>query len=299
MTGSQGVGLNRAGRGVLSGILNGIEEMTEQYVSDGEYAGYFQRLSGLRHRIADQLPLASGMRVLDVATGSGYFALEVAERHRGTHIVGIDVTAMGVAKARENARRRGLADRVQFVQMDASRMAFKPGSFDAAVNFLGLEDIHMTRGRDGLKRTFLEVSRVVHPGGGFSFVAMPPEEMDTQAQRLEVALYSYICDATWLSADEYEQMLDKGKFLLVRKKEFFAGKKLTKEQAREEIKFACENVPQTYGVQTPSFENIWRKYGKGIEKHGLGHYSKVVLFYARRVVAGHEPLLHLRAQSVS
>lgn len=260
--------------------------MSEHYVSDGEYPAYFEKLDGLRRRIADHLPLASGMRVLDLATGSGYFALAVAERHRGIHMVGIDVAQMGVAKAREKARCRGFAGGMKIVQMDASRMAFGNRRFDAVVNFLGLEDIHMTSGRDGVQRTFLEVSRVVKAGGSFCFVAMPPEEMESEPQRLEVALYSYICDATWLSAREYEQMLNAGSFLLVRKKKFYTGKKLTAEQAKEEIQFACENVPEIYGIPTPSFENIWRKFGKGIEHYGLGHYSNVMLFSAQKSMGG-------------
>jgi ubiquinone/menaquinone biosynthesis C-methylase UbiE len=260
--------------------------MTESYVSDGEYQDYFQKLDGLRQRVAGDLPLASGMWVLDLATGSGYFALALVERHRGMHLVGIDVVGDGLRRARENMRRRGLSHGVKMVQMDASRMAFGEGRFDAVVNFLGLEDIHMTSGREGVQRTFLEASRVVKPGGSFCFVAMPPDEMETQAQGLEVALYSYICGATWLSVDEYEHMLNAGKLLLMGKKKYCTGKKLTPEQAKTEIKFACGQVPKIYGIQTPSFEDTWRKFGKDIERYGLGHYSRVVSFCARKVVDG-------------
>jgi hypothetical protein len=30
------------------------------------------------------------------------------------------------------------------------------------------------------------------------------------------------------------------------------------------------------------FQDVWKRYGKEIEKHGLGHCSKVVAFIARK-----------------
>lgn len=112
---------------------------------------------------------------------------------------------------------------------------------------------------------------------------MPPEELETEAQRIEVALFSYICDATWLSTRKYEEMLEKAKFRLERKKSYCTGKKLTSEQAKAEIKYACKWVPKIYGIKTPSFEDIWERFGPDIGRHGLGHYSKVVLMLAKKI----------------
>jgi hypothetical protein len=68
---------------------------------------------------------------------------------------------------------------------------------------------------------------------------------------------------------------------LVGKRPYCAGTKLTPEQAKTESKFACEFAPKIYGVKAASFEEVWNRYGMRIEKHGLGHYSKVVLMIAR------------------
>jgi len=260
--------------------------VTEEYVTDPEYRTYYPKLEGLRLRIAKDLPIKPGMRILDVATGSGFFAMEVARREGSLRITGIDIAASDIRNSKKNLKREGLADRVEVLQMDATKMSFPAGEFDMAVNFTGLEDIHMTRGKAGVEQTFHQVARVIKPEGTFCFVVMPPDEMESEAQRIEVALFSYICNATWLTGKEYESMLEKAGFILVRKKQYYTGKKLTAEQAKAEIKFAIETDPKIYGVATQPFEKVWAKFGRQIEEHGLGHYSKVVLMIAEKSKPG-------------
>jgi hypothetical protein len=177
----------------------------------------------------------------------------------------------------------GLEDRVKVVKMDVTKMSFNGEEFDMAINFAGLEDIHMTRGKGGVEKTFQEVARVLKPNSFFCFGVMPPEEMETEAQKIEVALFSHICDATWLSATEYERMAEKAGLMLLRKETYCTGKRLTAEQAKAEIKFACKNDPKIYGITTPSFEEVWAKFGEQIEENGLGHYSKVVMMTALKL----------------
>jgi ubiquinone/menaquinone biosynthesis C-methylase UbiE len=258
-------------------------EIMEQYVTNPEYQTYFEDLNGLRGRIAEDLPIKTGMRIVDVATGEAFFALEVARRDSTLKVTGIEITKSGIRDSRNNIRRAGLDDRVKVVEMDATGMNFGAEEFDVAVNFTGLEDIHMTRGRVGVEKTFHEVARVLKPNGFFCFVVMPPEEMETEAQRIEVALFSYMCDATWLSAAEYERMLENAEFMLVKKETYHSGKKLTAEQAKAEIKYVCKNDPKIYGIATRPYEEVWAKFGRQIEENGLGHYSKVVLMIALKV----------------
>jgi ubiquinone/menaquinone biosynthesis C-methylase UbiE len=259
------------------------EKMIEQYITNSEYQTYFQKLSGLRPRIARDLPIRPGMRILDVATGEAFFAIEVAKRDDSLRVTGVEITQSGIRDSKKNIRKEGLSDRVEVVKMDATRMSFESEEFDMAVNFTGLEDIHMTRGKAGVLQTFHQVSRVLKPESFFCFVVMPPEEMETEAQKIEVTLFSYICDATWLSAKEYERCLSEAGFRLIRKEQYYTGKKLTPEQAEAEIKFACKNDPKIYGIATPSFEEVWVNFGHRIEESGLGHYSKVVLMIAQKI----------------
>lgn len=256
--------------------------MIEKYLSDAEYSTYFPKLNNLRLKIVNDLPIEPDMRILDLATGYGYFSIELAKRENDIKIVGIDISQGDVNIAKTNVIREGFADRVKIIKMDATKMSFDNESFDMVANFLGLEDIHMTRGRRGIQQTFTEANRILKSGGYFCFTVMPPEEMETDAQKTEVALFSYICGATWLSIKEYENILIGTGFRLIRKEKYYTGKKLTSEQAKIEIKFACSNAPKIYEIKTQSFEKVWEKFGKRIEKHGLGHYSKTILFITEK-----------------
>jgi len=255
--------------------------MEEKPVAAREYPNYFAELAGIRARIAADLPLRAGMSILDLACGYGYFTVEVARRVPGGKVRAIDIQAGDVECARENAARSGLADRIDATVMDATSMSLRDGEFDMVVNFAGLEDIHMTRGRSGVQQAFREVRRVLKPGGLFCFAAMPPEAMETEAQRLEVAVFSYACQATWLSADDYLQMLDEVGCEFAGRTDYYTGRKLAADQAQQEIRFACERVPGLYGVATRAFDDVWRKFGRAIAREGLGHYSKMVLFRVR------------------
>ena len=256
--------------------------MVEHYLSDKEYKDYFSKFNNVRYKIIKDLPIKRGMHILDLATGYGFFAIEIAKRHKTITISGIDISKDGVLKARKNIKEQGLSKRVKIFEMDTTHINFPNGHFDMVVNFLGLEDIHMTRRKKGVRKTFVEVNRVLKPGGYFCFAIMPPNAMETQAQKIEVALYSYICNATWLLFNEYKTMIKNTKFKFVSKNVYYTHKKLTPKQAKTEIRFACKNVPKIYGIKTPSFNDVWSRFGEDIEKNGLGQCSKVMLIKAQK-----------------
>ncbi len=249
--------------------------MGEAFVSDEEYPTYFVTLEGMREAVAAELgPLAG--EVLDVATGSAYFAMALAGKHPDIHVTAIDIH--GLETARENVDERRLTDRITLREMDATSLEFEDGIFDHVVNFLGLEDIHMTRGREGVEKAFTEAHRVLKPGGSFCFVAMPSDEAETQAQRNEVEVFSWICDATWLTGAEYMGLVSDSGVAFEYSKVFRTGRKLTVEQAKEEIGYACENVPAIYGRPARGFDEAWERFGDSIMVHGMGHYSRLELF---------------------
>jgi len=256
--------------------------MIEEYMSDLEYRTHFEKLRGLRSRIAGDLPIKPGIRILDVATGEGYFAIEAAKFDRSLQIVGVDISQKAIRDARKNIKKENFQDRIEIVEMDASKMCFNREEFDMAVNFTGLDEVHMTRGSKGVQKTFLEVNKVLKPWTCFCFVVMPPEEMETDAQRLEVALFDYVCGARYLSSKEYEVVVRKAKFKLIGKKSYYTGMKFTSQQAKCEIRYSIKTAPRILGGKTPCFEEVWARFGQGIEKDGLGCYSKVVLMIAQK-----------------
>lgn len=106
-----------------------------------------------RARLVARLGEPSGLRVLDVACGTGDLAFELSAA--GAHVVGLDFTHEMLVIARGKDR----AARVPFLNGDALALPFEAGSFDAATIAFGLRNL-ADRGR-GLS----ELARVVRPGG--------------------------------------------------------------------------------------------------------------------------------------
>lgn len=117
--------------------------------------------AGLHHRwrtrAVDLAGVGAGSRVLDVATGTGDLAIELARRvSPGGRVVGSDFSEGMLSRARvKGARVAGLS----FEWGDALRLPYDDGSFDAATVGFGARNFSDLQ--DGLA----EMARVVRPGG--------------------------------------------------------------------------------------------------------------------------------------
>ncbi len=80
-------------------------------------------------------PTAEPRLVVDVGTGTGAIALALAQEYKGPlTILATDVSEAALALAKENARRTGLADKVQFVVMDGLDEFDEPECLDVLVS---------------------------------------------------------------------------------------------------------------------------------------------------------------------
>ncbi len=103
-----------------------------------------------------------GGRVLDVGTGPGFVALELAARLGDeVRVVGLDLSEAMLAVAAENARLRGLDNLVTWRLGDAKAMPFGDNEFDFVVSSGSLH--HW----ENPLAVMSEVDRVLKPGGRF------------------------------------------------------------------------------------------------------------------------------------
>ena len=86
------------------------------------------------------LPLAPRLTALDVGCGTGFPAIELAERlGPAATVQGIDPWAVALDRARHKAGIRGVAN-VTFVRADGAAMPFADRSFDLIVSNLGVNN---------------------------------------------------------------------------------------------------------------------------------------------------------------
>jgi demethylmenaquinone methyltransferase / 2-methoxy-6-polyprenyl-1,4-benzoquinol methylase len=129
-------------------------------------AGFYDLMNsvmtaGLHHRwrsrAADLADVRPGDRVLDVATGTGDLALELARRVApGGEVVGSDFSEGMLTRAREKAAGR---QGVRFEHGDALALPYADDEFQAATVGFG------ARNFGDLQAGIREMARVVRPGG--------------------------------------------------------------------------------------------------------------------------------------
>jgi SAM-dependent methyltransferase len=112
--------------------------------------------------LLDAVETEPGVKLLDVACGTGYVSALAAAR--GADVVGIDFASSMVDEARK------LHPHVEFREGDAEALPFADDSFDAVVCSFGI--LHFARPEQAIAETH----RVLRTGGRFAFTAWSPPE---------------------------------------------------------------------------------------------------------------------------
>jgi demethylmenaquinone methyltransferase/2-methoxy-6-polyprenyl-1,4-benzoquinol methylase len=112
-----------------------------------------------RRRTVKALMLGEKPRVLDVATGTGDLAIEIARACPGAKVIGVDPSRGMLDLARKKVSRRQLDDRVTLVEGDAQALPFANCEIDAAAMAFGIRNV------PDRPAALRELARVVRPGG--------------------------------------------------------------------------------------------------------------------------------------
>jgi ubiquinone/menaquinone biosynthesis C-methylase UbiE len=135
--------------------------MAELQFRDAAAAGYDRAVGHMTRRLVPPLlraaRLAPGLRVLDIATGTGLAAEAAAEAVGPSgHVIATDISPAMVERARE---RLGGLPNVSFAVEDGQRLTLPDGGFDAVLCNMGL--MYFPDPTRGLS----EFRRVLRPGG--------------------------------------------------------------------------------------------------------------------------------------
>ena len=121
----------------------------------GDYATLSERIADVGELVADRAGIEAGMRVLDVACGTGNAAVPSARA--GGRVTGLDLVPKLLEQGRAKAEREGLE--IEWVEGDAEELPFADASFDRVLSTFG----HMFAPRH--RRVAEEMVRVCREGG--------------------------------------------------------------------------------------------------------------------------------------
>jgi ubiquinone/menaquinone biosynthesis C-methylase UbiE len=131
----------------------------------GDFSEVAKHIETVAEQFVERLDIKPGMKVLDVACGSGNLAVYAAAK--GADVTGIDIADNLVEAAKQRAEKLGLE--IKFEQGDAEALPYQDDTFDVVMTMFGA----MFAPRPDV--TASELIRVCKPGGIIAMANWTPE----------------------------------------------------------------------------------------------------------------------------
>lgn len=112
-----------------------------------------------RHAAIDSLRAFRPQKIVDVATGTGDFAILAAKELNPQHILGIDLSEGMMEVGRKKVAEEGLGHIIQFQKEDCMALSMHDNTYDALTVAYGIRNF------EDLDRGLSEMYRVIRPGG--------------------------------------------------------------------------------------------------------------------------------------
>lgn len=121
---------------------------------------------GWRKKAIRQLLLFQPKTILDIATGTGDFAILSAKELRPQRMIGIDISEGMMKIGQKKVEAEGLQHIVSFKKDDCTHLSFDDNSFDAVTAAFGIRNFQ------NLDQGLSEMYRVLRPNGHLSIVEL-------------------------------------------------------------------------------------------------------------------------------
>lgn len=121
-------------------------------------------------------------RILDLATGTGDLAIEVAKTHANATVVGVDPSTKMLEIGVQKIAAMGLSERVRLQEGNAEELPFEDASFDAVTIAFGIRNV------PDRPRALGEMRRVTRAGGRVAVLELsePPGGVMGSLARIHV-----------------------------------------------------------------------------------------------------------------
>ena len=121
---------------------------------------------GWRRKAIKQLAPYEPKTLLDIATGTGDFAILAAEMLHPDRLIGADISEGMMEIGRKKVREKGLQDIISFDKEDCLALSYPDATFDAVTAAFGIRNFA------DLDTGLREMCRILKPGGHLSIVEL-------------------------------------------------------------------------------------------------------------------------------
>jgi ubiquinone/menaquinone biosynthesis C-methylase UbiE len=272
----------------MSSDLTNSQDTDRALWATGDYDAIAELIWDVGAAVAGAVSVEPGMRVLDVATGTGNVAIRAAAA--GADVVGLDIAPELFEAARRRAGEAGVE--VDWVEGDAECLPFDDDSFDRVFTAFGT--IHTTEH----DRAANELVRVCKPGGEIVMANWSPNSfparLSSLLRRLELEETRSAVDPSEWGTHGHPRRVLGGQLVL-------AIEPASVDLVFESVDAMLAHYEENFGplavarreVDPQLYENLRRELRAWIEEHDTGDgETRVAASYL--LVVGHKPVADLR-----
>ena len=121
---------------------------------------------GWRRKAIQALAPYQPQTMLDIATGTGDFAIMAAQMLKPQRLIGADISEGMMEIGRQKVKEQGLDSTITFEREDCTALSYPDGTFDAVTAAFGIRNFA------DLDKGLAEMCRVLKPGGHLSVVEL-------------------------------------------------------------------------------------------------------------------------------